>query len=221
MRRTIHIFGGGTVQHLRNHMALCAPAYGTTAQVLYGKLVAEPHSGAVERHLTKMADSRSKLETNQDVEQRLREVLAKPETAAIVFNVALCDFAGQIGDVPSGKYAERLRSREGKQSVKLTPAPKLLPLIKQLRPDVFLAGFKTTASASVDDQVDLASRQMAETGADVVWANDTVTRRNVLVRPMARISPDPTVVRQWPHLVTLGTRDDLMGQLVTILKGQV
>ena len=174
---TIHIFGGGTVQYVRNHMALCAPAYGKTARLLHAELGPE----LAQLHLTRMADYRSPMETNEDVEKQLRHVLADPATRAVVFNVALCDYAGQIGDIPSGKYAKRLSSREGAQAMRLSPTPKLLQLVKALRPDVYLVGFKTTADAEQLEQHQLSLRQMTETGADLVFANDTVTRHNMVV----------------------------------------
>ena len=30
--KTIHIIGGGTITHVRNHLALATPAYGSTAK---------------------------------------------------------------------------------------------------------------------------------------------------------------------------------------------
>lgn len=174
---TIHIFGGGTVQHVRNHMALCAPAYGQTARKLFNELGPQ----VAQLHLTRMADYQSSMETNEDVAGRLHEVLADPSTRAVVFNVALCDYAGQIGEVPSGKYAKRLSSREGAQAMTLAPTPKLLQQVKRLRPDVYLVGFKTTAGAEQLEQHRLSLRQIAETGADLVFANDTVTRHNLVV----------------------------------------
>lgn len=174
---TIHIFGGGTVQHVRNHMALCTPAYGNTARQLFA-LIGSEHA---QLHLTKMADYTSKIETNEDVLECLLSVLEDPATTAVVFNVALCDYSGQIGDVPSGKYAQRLSSREGDKAMRLTPTPKLLQQVKLRRPDVLVVGFKTTANMPVFTQVRLARRQIDETGADWVLANDTVTRNNVLV----------------------------------------
>lgn len=173
---TIHIFGGGTVQHVRNHLALCAPAYGHTARVL-----AEQLQGKAELHLTRMADQKSVMETNEDVLLRLKVLLDNPETRAIVFNVAMCDYQGQIGDVISGKYAQRLHSREGAQSMVLTPTTKLLEHIKWRRPDVYLVGFKTTAGANEAEQHLAADRQIRDTGADLVVANDTLTRQNLLV----------------------------------------
>lgn len=176
----IHIFGGGTVNHVRNHLAICAPAYGNTARQIYEKL---DNYGVipVRLQLTKMADYKSNMETNDDVAARLDELIAYQSTKAIVFNVALCDFYGKIDDVESGKYAERLKSRNGDVVMQLTPANKLLSKIKKLRPDIILVGFKTTADAGLEDQLQLCRRQIAETDVDMVFANDTVTRRNILV----------------------------------------
>lgn len=178
----IHIFGGGTVSHVRNHLALCAPAYGETARQLYDMLRAIGYTeGQVKLELTRMANSTSRMETNQDVTDRVKVLLADPKTRAIVFNVALCDFEGQIGDVFSGKYAARLKSREGQQSMTLAPAAKVLGAIKAVRPDIFVVGFKTTADSIIPDRLALAERQINETGVDLVLANDTVTRKNMLV----------------------------------------
>lgn len=177
----IYIFGGGTVYHVRNHTALCAPAYGTTARKIYRELTSQGRgSRSLALELTRMAAGPS-METNADVAKRLAEVLADESTRAIVFNVAVCDVEGQIGDVPSGKYAQRLRSREAQLPMRLTAAEKLLQQVKKRRPDVFLVGFKTTAGESMAEQIWLSLRQIEETGADLVLANDTVTRSNLLI----------------------------------------
>lgn len=200
----LHIFGGGTVYHVRNHLALCAPAYGSTARLLHSRFAAKC---PVTLHLTKMADPASKLETNAHVATRLTSVLLAPETTGIIFNVALCDYEGHIGSVPSGKYAERLRSREGEQLLRLTPADKLLARVKASRPDVALVGFKTTAGADMDEQVDLSTRQLNESGADYVFANDTVTRANMLVSNS----------KQGAFVLAYGLRDDVLDALVATL----
>ncbi|RQR65693.1 hypothetical protein DIE18_04375 [Burkholderia sp. Bp9125] len=181
MAKSIHIFGGGTVMHVRNHLALCAPAYGTTARKLHSLLFGKLYDTAVYLHLTKMADHTSFMETNEDVAVRLGGVYTDHTAHAIVFNVALCDFAGHIGDVPSGKHAKRLKSREGVVQMTLTPAQKLLATVKAARPDIFLVGFKTTAGEDETSQRTAVERQIQETGVDLVIANDTVTRHNLLV----------------------------------------
>lgn len=184
---TIHVFGGGTVTYVRNHLALCAPAAGTTARVLAQMLGA---GGAVDcampvvLHETRMANPSSRMESNDDVRQRLEEVLSMRDTRAVIFNVALCDFDGSIGDVPSGKYAERLQTREIEQeglSMTLRPTPKLLGRVHALRPDVLSVGFKTTADASSAVQVQRANRMASQHTLNLVLANDTVTRNNLVL----------------------------------------
>jgi phosphopantothenoylcysteine decarboxylase/phosphopantothenate--cysteine ligase len=177
--KQIHVFGGGTIQHVRNHLAICAPAYGGTANKIANQLIELGLN--VHLELTKMACSKSKMETNEDVADRVNELLNDQSVKAIVFNVALCDFTGKIDDIESGKYAERLKSRSGDLVMNLSPAPKILASIKANRPDIFLVGFKTTAGADHATQLALCNRQIEETGADIVFANDTVTRSNILV----------------------------------------
>lgn len=196
---TIHIFGGGTVQYVRSHSAICAPAYGKTARTLFAQLGAT----VARLHLTRMADHESSMETNEEVAERLHEVLADPATRAVIFNVALCDHSGQIGDVPSGKYAKRLLSRDGDKVMTLTPTPKLLSQVKAIRPDVFLVGFKTTAGDTQQEQHRLSLRQIEETGADIVFANDTVTRNNLVV---------------FEHSLCFGAREPMMKVLVDELR---
>ncbi|WP_164714676.1 phosphopantothenoylcysteine decarboxylase [Burkholderia ambifaria] len=182
MTKSIHIFGGGTVMHVRNHLALCAPAYGTTARKLAVELENLPLDMVVKLHLTKMADRESTMETNQDVTRVLYGLLSSRDTRAIIFNVAMCDFSGQIDGVESGKYAERLQTRGARPvQMELAPTPKVLASIKIARPDVLVVGFKTTAGETEIGQKSAAERQIRETGVDVVFANDTVTRNNMLV----------------------------------------
>ena len=59
----VHIFGGGTVNHVRPHMALCAPAYGKFARTLHNDAVVYEGLDPV-LHLTRMAGGNKSLETN-------------------------------------------------------------------------------------------------------------------------------------------------------------
>ena len=176
----VHIFGGGTVQHIRSHLALCTPAYGNTARILFNNIKNKTKED-VHLHLTKMADYRSNLETNQHVEDRLKDVLKNKDTRCIIFNIALCDYSGQIGDIPSGKKAQRLHSREGNTHIVISPTNKLLHTIKRYNPDIKVVGFKTTADNSLERQIELSLRQIEETGVDYVFANDIATRQNLIV----------------------------------------
>ena len=189
-KKRIVVFGGGTVMHVRNHMALCTPAYGATAKKLVTLLLGQEFS--IDLRLTKMADASSRMETNQDVEEELHRVLADPNTAGVVFNVALCDFSGQLGKVPSGKYAPRLQTREVPPlglAMVLKPTPKLLGLVKQQRPDIKSIGFKTTADEPAEAQINKANRMASEHGISLMLANDTVTRNNIVLKNAGRVVP--------------------------------
>ena len=184
----IVVFGGGTIVHIRNHMALCAPAYGGTAKKLASMLQYSINEHrldlSVDLMLTKMANPDSQLETNDDVEHALQRVLADPYTAGIIFNVALCDFSGTIGMVPSGKYAARLQTREVSHDglpLVLHPTKKLLGQIAAQRPDIVSIGFKTTANESSQVQMEKSNRMSLESNVSWILANDTVTRNNIVL----------------------------------------
>lgn len=188
-RKRIVIFGGGTVSHIRNHLALCAPAYGGTARRLAKIYAAELESQGlasdyvVETLLTKMADSSSKLETNADVAAKVDELLADPTVKSIIFNVAMADFDGQIGDIPSGKTAKRLRTNEGAKSISISPSDKVIGRIRKTRKDIFLVGFKTTCGESADVQYKRGIELLKVNSANLVLANDTASMLNMICAP--------------------------------------
>jgi len=185
--KRIHVIGGGTFSHVRSHLALAAPAFGETARVLARtfETMSRPVVLAVHLHLTKMADpENSKLVTNDDVSDLVDKLLADPETWIIIFNPALCDFKGQVEAVPSGKYADRLKSRDRDlRDMILTPADKIIGRIRQTRKDVFVVGFKTTTDASPHEQYIAGLNLLKSNSLNLVLANDTVTRRNIIVTP--------------------------------------
>lgn len=192
----IEVIGGGTVSYVRNHLALCAPAYGTTARQL-GKLAYELGGFRynVNVHLTKMAGGKEGLETNEDVAKLVDELIASPNTKIIFFNPALVDFQGAItvegpigyewGEVatPSGKHEERLQTSKGEQSMLLWPTPKVLSKIRKERKDIFLVAFKTTCGATLDEQFLAGLDLLKRNSCNLVLANDTKTRYNMVITP--------------------------------------
>lgn len=184
---TVHIFGGGTFHHVRNHLSLCAPAFGKTARYI-NTFYDDAHL-----HLTKMADPRSMLDTNEDVEWKLDQLIADPYCKIIYFNVALCDYEGHIigqdvvdGTFPrtaSGKYETRLKTSDGYQMMELTPAAKLIGKIRKERKDIFVVGFKTTCGASEHEQYITALNMLKANSLNLVLANDTGNHRNMIVAP--------------------------------------
>lgn len=201
--KNIAIIGGGTICHVRNHLALCAPAYGTTArQLWYLCGTSTPcRLGEMNHHLylTKMASAGneyyepSDLETNQDIENLIDKLVANPNTKIIFFNPALVDFdatvqeyqpyRGETINTPSGKYESRLKTSDGHQTLLLTPSQKIISKIRKQRKDIFLVGFKTTCGATEDEQFLTGLHLLKSVSCNLVLANDTKTRTNMIITP--------------------------------------
>lgn len=187
--KNIYILGGGTFNHVRNHLSLATPAFGETAKnlkVLFDKELKDKNlenDYKVHLVLTKMADSNSKLITNDDVENYLDTLIDDNETKAIIFNVALADFNGSIGDTVSGKYAERLKTSNGEVNMQLMPSNKLIGKIRKIRKDIFVVGFKTTTNHTSNEQYIRGLDLLKTNSINLVLANDTVKRNNMIIAP--------------------------------------
>lgn len=194
--RLITVLGGGTFSHVRNHLSLAAPAFGETARSLYNiidKWIDDYDYRMndynvlfqydVQLMLTKMANSNSSIVTNADVEKLVDGLIADPETKVIFFNVAMCDFNGQIGSVESSKYGSRLQTRDGNQEMVLTPAPKLIKKIRKERKDIFLVAFKTTCGATEQEQYIAGLNLLKANSCNLVLSNDTGNHRNMIIVP--------------------------------------
>lgn len=205
MSRTI-IIGGGTFSHVRAHLSLAAPAFGSTAKLMH---LFMPGSELV---LTKMADSTSDITTNDDLAKYVERLITDETVKTIVFNAAVCDFTGKIGNVASGKYAERLSTAEGNNTIDISPSDKIISSIRVNRPDIFLVGFKTTAGAkSFDNQFLPALRMMKKSKCNLVLANDVVTHRQFIITPEeASYDVGPDRIRAISELVSMiGLRNNL------------
>lgn len=175
-----HVIGGGTVFHVRPHLALAAPAYGTLARHIAGLL--REAGQDVRLHLTKMADAKSALETNADVARLVDAIVRDPTSKILFLTAALVDFEGHVGE-SSGKTASRLRTVDGEHTMKLVPAEKIVARVRRERKDLFLVACKTTAGASADEQYLAGLRLLKTASANLVLANDVHTRLSMVVTP--------------------------------------
>lgn len=186
----VHVLGGGTVYHVRPHLALAAPAYGNTARKI-ARLARSAWKGedmTVELHLTKMASGeRDAPETNEDVRSLLRRIVERPSSKVVFMSAALCDYEGSVIEgstaSPSGKGELRLRTRDGEQAMHLTPADKVIGDVRRYRKDLFLVGFKTTTSATPEDQYLAGLELLKKNSCNLVLANDLHTRLNMVITP--------------------------------------
>ena len=192
----IHIIGGGTVNFVRAHLALCAPAFGNTAKLIddiYGYM--PEYRGEIETHYTQMAGGYASLTTNDDVAVLVDRLVADPKTRVIYMNVALTDFNGSIldeneinelnwlGETQSGKYATRLKTSEGNKTMLLKPADKIISRIRKERKDIFLVAFKSTNDFDSHEMYLAGLNLLKANSCNLVLINDLKNRNNMIVAP--------------------------------------
>lgn len=183
-KKKVHIITGGTVDHVRPHLAVCSVAYGEIGRTL--AQMCQEYSQALEvvLHQTKMACAgKSNLETNEDVEKLLNQLIEQSATKIIFLTTALVDFSGEIPDGGQpGKYGTRLQSRRHEQlKMILRRKPKLVGNIRLKRPDVFLVACKTTAGQSQEEMYNAGMRLLKGANCSMVLVNDIHTRWNMII----------------------------------------
>ena len=200
--------GGGTFNPVRNHLSLAAPAFGKTARYLFEESIGVLDYSKIVPLLvlTKMANPYSPLLSNKDVSDAVDKYLEDESVKVIIFNVALCDFETTYKGVESGFHAERLKTAKGSVRLTLTPSEKIITRIRKVRPDIFLVGFKTTTNATTDEQFELASKMIEPDFCNIVFANDTVTRQNMIVTS-----------KKWSHARS-NNREDMLDELLRLIK---
>lgn len=210
-RKKIHIIGGGTLFHVRPHLALAAPAYGSVAHQLFQMCNDEMSELETVLNLTKMAGGKT-IETNRDVENLIGTLCADPATKIIMMPVALCDFKVESieetlleeGGVyepdddndymhypttitirhECGKEKPRLKSLTGAgMKLVLHPSEKLIAKIRQYRKDIFLVGFKTTTDATEQEQYVAGLHLLKASSCNLVLANDIKNQRHMVITP--------------------------------------
>lgn len=183
MNKKVIILGGGTFSHLRNHLSLSAPAFGNTARKLFTLCKEKFENMDVELILTKMADSNSNIIINDDVNNIVKDIINDNTVKVVFFNIALCDFKGQIEDIKSGKHSKRLETSKGDKIINITPDEKIIKLIREKRKDIFLIGFKTTCDDTKEEQFKKGLNLLKKNSCNVVLANDTKTLSNLIITP--------------------------------------
>ena len=183
----IHIVGGGTIEHVRNHLALTAPAFGTAARQIAELAKTHMPDMGVNLHLTTLAGGNEGLTTSEDLRNLAARLIGNTATRVVIWSPAITDFVGKIGNVESGNHAERLSSAYP-TSIALTPNEKILPMFRKdmhdghaPRKDIFAVGFKTTTGATRQEQYKAGRKSLLQNELSLVLANDVVTRTNMLI----------------------------------------
>ena len=183
MSKTIYLVGGGTISHVRNHLALCAPAYGRTAIQLEQLCQREIPGLNTKLCLTRMAGGSPELNTPKDLGHLVSQIVNDPDAKIVFWTPAVVDFHGWVDLVPSGAHAERLDSSGHGKFIQLAPQDKLVSRIRESRKELFLIACKTTTGASPEEQYLKGLTLLKKAKANLVLANDVITRHNMIIVP--------------------------------------
>lgn len=194
-KKQIAIIGGGTISWIRNHLALSAPAYGKTACKLTE--ICEKVFGDtmdIRLYLTRMAENTNpdldkyegmyRLETNEDIEKLIDDLVSSNTTKIVFFNASMVDFKAYAEGILGHKDLPRLKTSGGHEyELALEPTDKVIKKVRQFRKDIFLIGFKQTHGLDADAQYIEGLGLCKSASCNLVLANDTKTRLNMVITP--------------------------------------
>jgi len=192
-KKKIHVVGGGTIYPVREHLALSARAYGSAARYMFALANRQEYWGEAadtQLHLTKMADPESDIETYGQLRNLAHDIVDDSASRVIFWSPAVVDFSGKVGLVGSGLHADRLDSSQ-RQVMDMESTRKILPMFRKEevhghmppRKDLFVAGFKTTTDKTPEEQYSAGLKLLKRNSLNLVLANDTVTRNNMVITP--------------------------------------
>lgn len=174
--KKVRIYGGGTYALLRPHLAVCAPAFGTTAKKL-NKLYKK--AGAKTKLiLTKMADNKSKIYTNDDLSFDIHEILDRHDKPdIIVMTCAVCDFYAPYNPTKIDSSKDI--------NLSLYHTDKIISRIRKdgRNKEIFLIGCKTVANEPEHTAYAKAVTMMKTNSCNLVLLNDIRTYKNYIITP--------------------------------------
>ena len=184
--KKIHIIGGGTISRIAPHLCLCAPAYGGTARRLESLCKEILPKLDTELHLTNMAGGKH-LETYEDIVNLAANIFYDNDTKIVFMPAAIVDYGIPVEE--DGLLKNRF-STENNPTLDLhfEALPKIIKKFRQghgvmTRKDIFLVGFKQTFNLSEDEQYIAGLNLCKKSSANLVLADDDVTRLNMIITP--------------------------------------
>jgi hypothetical protein len=185
MDQLVHVVGGGTVDRVRQNLAVASVSYGETARrvaALCRSAWADAPGASVEVHLTRMAcGGESSIETVADVRALLKRLVQAESTRAIFLPAALCPFEGGLLErsVPVGGAPDSgtVSPRGGQQLMVLAPREEVVDYVRAYRKEIFLVGFATAAGLQDEELAAAAQEYAASHSCSLVVAKDRVRRR--------------------------------------------
>jgi phosphopantothenoylcysteine decarboxylase/phosphopantothenate--cysteine ligase len=122
-------------------------------------------TGRVEIHIPKLF-KRVRVESTEEMRNELVKLL--PENDVFVSAAAVSDFTVER---ISGVSRDKISSEED-FNLHLTPVSKIINIVKDINPEIFLVGFKAEYNVSEDELISSARKRMKTSKADLMVAND-------------------------------------------------
>ncbi|HEY8903432.1 MAG TPA: phosphopantothenoylcysteine decarboxylase [Chthoniobacterales bacterium] len=111
--------------------------------------------------------------TNGDLIERFKEMAAEDGVGAILQVAALCDYeVAEVTDQAGNLHAEsKIPSRAGELTIRLKPAPKVLPMLRAMFPAAYLIGWKYELVGTREDAIAAGMRQLGEAQTNLCVVN--------------------------------------------------
>lgn len=209
--KNIYVITGGTINYVRPHFALSAPAYGNIGREIADHLNEINIQDEYNLYLipTKMAlgviqedkdyeivynsilekSGLDKLETNDELSKFIDYLISEKDTRCIIMSAAVCDFEPSLvtteveqNSENFGKNYSRLKSNNY-ISLELKPSEKIVSKIRKTRKDIFLVNFKTTSDVGFDETYKQGLFSLKKNSSNLVFANDIKQKINMVITP--------------------------------------
>lgn len=121
--------------------------------------------GLVDVHIPKLFNRVDVVSTDEMMNE-IRDLA--PETDIFISAAAVSDFTIER----SGCSTFKKISSDENLTIHLKPGPKIINIVKDINPDIFLVGFKAECNVTEEELIVSARKQIANSGVDFVVAND-------------------------------------------------
>ena len=121
--------------------------------------------GLVDVHIPKLF-KRVDVVSTDEMMNKIRDIA--PETDVFISAAAVSDFTVER----SGCSTSKKISSDENLTIHLKPGPKIINIVKDINPDIFLVGFKAECNVTEEELVVSARKQIENSGVDFVVAND-------------------------------------------------
>jgi phosphopantothenoylcysteine synthetase/decarboxylase len=150
---------------LGTEIAKEALKYGADVTLIYGKESITPKLEDIGEQLyshLKLIE----IVTVDDLIKSINQELNKENYDAAIHSMAVLDY------VPNKYIDDKVASGKDEWTIRLIKTPKVIKIIKEINPDIFLVGFKLEVNKTKEELVKIAYETLLKSDADLIIANN-------------------------------------------------